>query len=257
LVSTNALRHAVGSHPGTRLEVNGDSVYAGDRLLAIADGGGDRVGSRVASEAAVAAMRELEAGLAGGLPEWESENSVLDRLEETNALTNRLKGAFAAADARLRELLAAEPELKGMSTGLTALLWWGDRIVLASVGGSRVYRLRDGELRQISADPDALRSLLEENRIPLEDVGFAEYATSLDGASSALPYVASQESHPGDRYLLCSDGVAEVVSSEGIHQVLAGQGAPEAAVERLISLALAENAPDNLTCIVADVLPEG
>jgi serine/threonine protein phosphatase PrpC len=237
---TLELRFAVRSDVGLLREGNEDSAYAGPRLLAVADGMGGHAAGEVASALTIASMAELDSAQATG-----------DMLEE-------LAMAVALANARLQEKIIANPAVEGMGTTLTALLWCDGRAGVCHIGDSRGYLLRDGELYQITHDHTLVQSLVDEGRISADDVSTHPQRSlllrALDGRSMAEPDLSVHESLPGDRYLLCSDGLSGVVSDETLRDTLSAIEDPEVATRQLIDLAIHGGGPDNITCIVADVV---
>jgi protein phosphatase len=145
-----------------------------------------------------------------------------------------------------------------MGTTLTALLWTGQRLGLVHVGDSRAYLLRDGRLTQITQDHTWVQRLVDEGRITEEEAGTHPQRSllmrALDGRGQVEPDLSIREVRPRDRYLLCSDGLSGVVSHQTLEEALADYQEPEETVQRLIQLALRGGGPDNITCIVADVL---
>ncbi|MGZ0236754.1 PP2C family protein-serine/threonine phosphatase, partial [Streptomyces sp. CPS1] len=125
-------------------------------------------------------------------------------------------------------------------TTLTALLWTGSRLALAHIGDSRAYLLRGGELYRFTRDHRVEpRSLL--------------LLKALTGDADPVPDLRLHEPLPGDRYLLCSDGLTEAVPDARIAELLGGGVGAEGTVRALVDAALAAGAPDNVTCVVADV----
>jgi len=240
---TLVLRYAVRSDVGLLREGNEDSAYAGPRLLAVADGMGGHAAGEVASSVTIASMAELDSEPPGG-----------DMLAE-------LAAAVAAANMRLQEMIIANPAVEGMGTTLTALFWSDGHAAVCHIGDSRGYLLRENELYQITHDHTLVQSLVDEGRISADDVSTHPQRSlllrALDGRSIAEPDLSVHEAQPGDRYLLCSDGLSGVVSDETLRETLATIADPEAVTRQLIELALLGGGPDNITCIVADVTDSG
>jgi PPM family protein phosphatase len=237
---TLVLRYAVRSDVGLLREGNEDSAYAGPRLLAVADGMGGHAAGEVASSLTIASMAELDAGQPPG-----------DMLAA-------LAAAVAAANARLQDQIVANPAVEGMGTTLTALLWDDGHAAVCHIGDSRGYLLRAGELYQITHDHTLVQSLVDEGRISAADVATHPQRSlllrALDGRSAAEPDLSVHDALPGDRYLLCSDGLSGVVADEILRDTLEAVDDPDAATRELIELAIAGGGPDNITCIVADVI---
>src|SRR5215471_16431168 len=237
---TLALRYAVRSDVGLLREGNEDSAYAGPRLLAVADGMGGHAAGEVASAVAIAAL----AGLDDEMPASE--------------LQIALSTAVAHANQILHDMVNADPSIGGMGTTLTAMLWSGSKVALCHIGDSRAYVLSGNQFRQITHDHTLVQSLVDDGRISPDEAATHPQRSlllrALDGTSEAEPDLSIREAHLGDRYLLCSDGLSGVVSEETLHRTLAAVDEPEDAVLQLVELAIRGGGPDNITCIVADVV---
>ncbi|MDQ3734528.1 MAG: protein phosphatase 2C domain-containing protein [Actinomycetota bacterium] len=237
---TLALRYAARSDRGLIRAKNDDSVYAGPRLLAVADGMGGYAGGDVASKVVIAALEHL------------------DEEFPTGDLLAALARATNDGSEHLRELVRDDVALEGMGTTLTALLFAGSRIALCHIGDSRGYLLRDGVLTQITHDDTFVQAMIDEGRITEEEARSHPQRNlilrALNG-NEVEPDLSIREARAGDRYLLCSDGLSGVVSDETIHEALQIPD-PQEAANRLIELALRGGGPDNITCVVADVIDE-
>jgi len=236
---TLALRYAAMSHVGLLRTGNEDSVYAGPRLLAVADGMGGHAAGEVASAVAIASV------------------AVLDEDAPGADLLAALREAAVNANVHLRDLVALDAALDGMGTTLTSLLFTGNRLGLLHIGDSRCYLLRDGVLKQITHDDTLVQSLVDEGRISLEEAGEHPQRNmilrALDGREDVEFDLSVREARVGDRYLLCSDGLTGPVGHETLQEALS-QPDPQGAAERLVELALRGGGPDNITVIVADVV---
>jgi PPM family protein phosphatase len=237
---TLSLRFAADSHKGMIREGNEDSGYAGPRLLAIADGMGGQAAGEVASSEVISTLVQLD-----------------DDVPGSDILTS-LGTAVQRANDQLRVMVEEDPQLEGMGTTLTALLWTGQRLGLVHVGDSRAYLLRDGVLTQITQDHTWVQRLVDEGRITEEEAGTHPQRSllmrALDGRGQVEPDLSIREVRAGDRYLICSDGLSGVVSHQTLEDTLAGYQPPAETIQQLIQLALRGGGPDNITCIVADVL---
>ena len=237
---TLALRYAVRSDVGLLREGNEDSAYAGPRLLAIADGMGGHAAGEVASAVAISA-------LAG-----------LDRAVPAGDLLDPLAAAVAAANTTLHEMSVADPAVEGMGTTLTAMLWRDAHFALCHIGDSRAYLLRDGDFYQITRDHTLVQSLVDDGRLTPEAAATHPQRSlllrALDGRTEAEPDLSVREVTAGDRYLLCSDGLSDVVTEQTLHKTLVTITDPDDAVMQLIELAIRGGGPDNITVIVADVV---
>ncbi|WP_029110474.1 protein phosphatase 2C domain-containing protein [Mycobacterium sp. URHD0025] len=235
---TLVLRYAARSDRGLVRANNEDSVYAGARLLALADGMGGHAAGEVASQLVIAALAHLDDDEPGG-----------DLLSKLNAAVGQGNAAIAAH-------VEADPELEGMGTTLTAILFAGNRLGLVHIGDSRGYLLRDGELTQITKDDTFVQTLVDEGRITAEEAHSHPQRSLIMRALTGHevePTLIMREAKAGDRYLLCSDGLSDPVSHETIHEALQIEDVAESA-DRLIELALRGGGPDNVTVVVADVV---
>jgi protein phosphatase len=209
-------------------------------LLAIADGMGGHAAGEVASAVAISAL----AGLDEELP-------VSDLLQVLSA-------AVASANATLHEMSTQDPSTEGMGTTLTAMLWSGSTVAVCHIGDSRAYLLRDGSLYQITHDHTLVQSLVDDGRLSPEQAHTHPQRSlvmrALQSSTEAEPDLTVREASVGDRYLLCSDGLSDVVSEQTLQKTLMQVADPEEAVHQLIDLAIRGGGPDNITCIVADVI---
>jgi protein phosphatase len=237
---TLALRYAVRSDVGLLREGNEDSAYAGPCLLAIADGMGGHAAGEVASAVAISAL----AGLDHEMP----DDDLLDPLA----------AAVADANITLQEMSAADPAVEGMGTTLTAMLWRGEITAVCHIGDSRAYLLRDGDFSQITRDHTLVQSLVDDGRLTPEAAATHPQRSlllrALDGRTEAEPDLSIREVRAGDRYLLCSDGLSDVVSEQTLHKTLVTIPDLDEVVIALVDLANRGGGPDNITCIVADVI---
>ncbi|MEU0782138.1 Stp1/IreP family PP2C-type Ser/Thr phosphatase [Streptomyces sp. NPDC006173] len=235
-----SLRFAAGSHKGMIREGNEDSGYAGPRLLAIADGMGGQAAGEVASSEVISTIVALD-----------------DDVPGSDILTS-LGTAVQRANDQLRLMVEEDPQLEGMGTTLTALLWTGRRLGLVHVGDSRAYLLRDGVLTQITQDHTWVQRLVDEGRITEEEATTHPQRSllmrALGSGDHVEPDLSIREVRAGDRYLICSDGLSGVVSHQTMEETLASYQGPQETVQELIQLALRGGGPDNITVIVADVL---
>ncbi|WP_242441169.1 MerR family transcriptional regulator [Streptomyces sp. CB02923] len=251
------IRYAALSDTGLVRASNQDTAYAGDRLLAVADGFGGAGAS--AGAAAVEALRGLEDFDGGTLRPGDLLNALADAAGQANRSVGEV---VAAAAGRGEEAGACAGSDLGSGAGpagttLTAMLWTGSHLALVHVGDSRAYLLRGGELFQITHDHTHVQSLVEEGRLtPAEAESHPQRALlirALDGSADFAPEVGLREARPGDRYLLCSDGLSAVVPSDAVRDVLGVASDPGRAVRDLVALAHDAGAPDNVSCVVADV----
>ncbi|MEO5921374.1 MAG: PP2C family serine/threonine-protein phosphatase, partial [Pseudolysinimonas sp.] len=220
---------------------NQDSGYAGAHLFLVADGMGGHAGGDVAS--AIAAKRVAEA---------DSEYASPEDAELA------LRSALVAANSLLAETVFEHSELTGMGTTVSAILRVGNTIAMAHIGDSRIYRFRDSEIEQISADHTFVQRLVDSGRITPEEAAVHPRRSVLMrvlGDVDAAPEIdtAIYEVRAGDRWLLCSDGLSSYVSEEKIAAILGTVRTAQGAADRLVKESLDHGAPDNVTVVIADI----
>jgi protein phosphatase len=236
---TLAIRYAARSDTGLVRETNQDSAYAGSRLLAVTDGMGS--GGGAASAAVIDALKPLEAALPAG--------DLLNALEEAIQQASAVVGGLAGDDSG------------GLGTGstVTALVLAGSQLALVHIGDTRAYLLRGDGLFQITHDHTVVQSLLDEGRITPEEAGSHPQRSlllrAIDGSAGVRADTSLHDAAAGDRYLLCSDGLSAVLTTQAIRDTLRGAGDPDQAVAALIEAANAAGGPDNIACVVADIVP--
>ncbi|HEV2888078.1 MAG TPA: protein phosphatase 2C domain-containing protein, partial [Jatrophihabitans sp.] len=232
------LKYAVRSDRGLVRGNNEDSVYAGPRLLAIADGMGGHAAGEVASKIVIGTVESLD-----------EDRPIAD-------LIGTLRDTVADATAALAHAVDENPALEGMGTTLTAIRFAGSRIALVHVGDSRAYLLRGGQLSQITHDDTYVQSLVDSGKLTADEASHHPRRSVILRALNGTdidPDISIREARKGDRYLLCSDGLSDVVTASTLLETLAS-GTPQGCADRLIELALRGGGPDNVTCIVADVV---
>lgn len=223
-----ALQAAAASETGLVRQNNEDAAYSGRWLFAVADGLGGHAAGELASATVIETLQAYDRDV--------------NQAEALRTLSRAVREANAEVARRATE----DPARRGMGTTLTAVLRTGDRLAVAHIGDSRAFRLRGGQLRQITEDH--VMSNLVSNA-----GGLAEFIVRfLDGRPDRSPDLILRDLQPGDRYLLCSDGLSPVVSDAAVCEVLVAAPGPDAAVRELVALAEAEGAPDNVSVIVID-----
>ena len=233
------------SHVGKIRANNQDSGYAGTQLFVVADGMGGHAGGDVAS--AIALKRVMEA----------------DRQFASAADAEfALQSALSAANTMLAETVFEHPELTGMGTTVSAILRSGSQIAIAHIGDSRIYLLRDGTLKQITADHTFVQRLVDSGRITPEEAAVHPRRSVLMrvlGDVDAAPEIDTTvfDVLAGDRWLLCSDGLSSYVSDDKIAQALKSLPAVKDAADRLVKESLDQGAPDNVTVVIVDIDESG
>ncbi len=234
-------KSAAVSHVGKIRANNQDSGYAGRHLFLVADGMGGHAGGDVAS--AIALKRIVEADK----PYASAQDAEF-----------ALQSALLAANTMLAETVFDHPELTGMGTTVSAILRVGDQMVLAHIGDSRIYLYRDGLLEQVSADHTFVQRLVDSGRITQEEAAVHPRRSVLmrvlgDVDSSPDIDTTILDAKPGDRWLICSDGLSSYVSNDKIAAALRNFSGTKDASNRLVRESLDQGAPDNVTVVVVDV----
>ncbi|MCL2454918.1 MAG: Stp1/IreP family PP2C-type Ser/Thr phosphatase [Micrococcales bacterium] len=237
-----ALRYAARSDIGLVRSSNQDSGYAGPRLLVVADGMGGHAGGDVASSVTVAALAPLD-----------------EEAHRSDESLDVLSAALASAKAEIIARTEADPQLAGMGTTVTAILRSGNKLAMVHLGDSRCYLLRDSTLTQVTSDHTFVQHLVDSGKITPEEAEHHPQRSVVmrvlgDFELALSPDLSVREARPGDRWLLCSDGLSGFVSADTIAETLRGTPEPDACADRLIQLALRAGGGDNVTVIVADVV---
>ncbi len=226
------------SHVGLVRENNEDSGFAGPYLQLVADGVGGAAAGEVASATTAYVMSALAATGAG---------------EDLVAL---LASSVQESHAQLRVGVEQDQSRRGMATTLTAVLTYGNQFAMAHIGDSRAYLRRDGRLVQLTSDHTFVQALIDEGRLTRDQVASHPHRSvvlkSLDGERRPEPDVFGLDLKLGDRLLLCSDGLTDLVPEDLIEDAL-GVTDRDSAVSTLVDAALERGGRDNVTCLVADV----
>ncbi len=239
---TVALRYAARSDVGLVRSNNQDSAYAGPHLLMVADGMGGHAGGDVASSVAVAAFAPLDG-------ESHGSDDALDQLE----------AALAEAREEIIHRSETDPELTGMGTTVLAILRAGNKLAMVHLGDSRGYLMRDKVLTQVTTDHTFVQHLVDIGRITAEEAEVHPQRSVVmrvlgDFDPDVAPDLSVREARPGDRWLLCSDGLSGFVSAETIEETMATIDDVDACADRLVQLALRAGGGDNITVVLADVV---
>ncbi|USX51144.1 PP2C family serine/threonine-protein phosphatase [Lentzea sp. HUAS12] len=223
---THELRIAVATDPGLVREHNEDSVYVRQDLQAVADGMGGHEHGEVASALAVNVLADWQGDLGPAVTE----------------IARRLDAETPA----------------GAGTTLTAIRWEGLAFQLAHIGDSRAYVLREGELRQLSHDHTMVQALVDAGRMTPEEALVhprrAYVLRALQSGNSHDPDLTWHQAKVEDRYLLCSDGLTDYTDLGDVHEILLSTEDATEAAWQLVALANGNGGPDNITCVIVDVV---
>jgi len=235
---TLRLRSAAVSDLGLIRSNNEDAAFAGQRVFAVADGIGGAPAGEVASDIVIRALQALEDA------------------PETDDPVQALRDALAGANRQIGAAAEADPARQGMGTTVTALMVAGEQLALLHVGDSRGYLLREGSLTRLTRDDTFVQELVDRGVLTAEDARDHPQRSiitqSVQGGDFA-PAANMIVPQPGDRYLLCSDGLSDYVTDGSITQALELCQEPQPCAEHLVRLALRAGAPDNVTVIVCDI----
>jgi protein phosphatase len=241
---TFRLQYAAISDVGRVRKDNQDSGYAGPWLLTVCDGVGGAARGDLASSTAIGQLRRLDE------PPGEDHDEE-HRLE-------LVAGALHRASDRIGDLVDEEPALSGTSTTATVALFDGTHLAMGHVGDSRAYLYRGGRISQLTSDHTFVQSLIDEGRISEEDARTHPHRNlilkALDGVHDVDPDLFTVELAESDRIFLCSDGASGSLDNGRLADILS-TGSPDFAAVELVRASLEAGSTDNVTCIVADVVP--
>lgn len=228
----------IGKHRSS----NQDSGYAGYQLFFVADGMGGHAGGDIAS--AITSQRVA------------LTDSKYDSIEEA---IETLKRGVMEANGMLNATVQEHTELEGMGTTFSGLLLHGGQVITAHIGDSRIYLVREGEMRQITVDHTFVQRLVDMGRITEEEALVHPRRSVLmrvlgDVQGEPELDIAIHDALPGDRWMLCSDGLSGVVPPEVMSRILTSRIPTEEAAELLVGEALEFGAPDNVTVVITDIV---
>jgi PPM family protein phosphatase len=217
---------------------NEDAVFASPRLAAVADGVGGAAAGEVASQTLINALIHV------------------DKCRLQGRLEDALVAGIAWGNQTIGFIAGCRPAMAGMSTTVTAVALGDERCVVANLGDSRTYLLRDGALTQLTHDDSWVQLMIDSGELTPEEARDhprrSLVLAALDGEPDRGPSLTTFEARPGDRLLLCSDGLSDVVDDAALEATLRLASREECAA-RLIELALAAGGRDNISAVVADV----
>ena len=229
------------SNIGRTRASNQDSGYCGFNLFFVADGMGGHAGGDIASAIVTHQVSQVDA--------------LHDNPE---AAAEAMREAMVAANRKLSQTIEEHGELAGMGTTFSGLMVAGGKVAIAHIGDSRIYLARAGKVKQITKDHTFVQRLVDTGRITPEEalvhprrsvlmrvLGDVEDAPEID--------LMTLGTKPGDRWMLCSDGLSGVVPEDVLERILLENGSPEEACELLIYEALEHGAPDNVTVVIVDI----
>jgi protein phosphatase len=252
------VRFAGETNVGMKREHNEDSYYLPEmeRLAIVADGMGGHASGEVASRMAVETVVSY-------LKETLEEQPLTWPYKIDHGLRhdlNRLTTAIKLANLKIHEEAQRNPACRGMGTTLVSALFAQDALIIAHVGDSRLYRLRDGVFEQITEDHSLLNDYIKMKHLTAEEIAAFPHKNvivrALGMKATVQVDVLVEEPRLGDVYVLCSDGLSGMVSDAEVADIAANEPDLDRACDRLIGMANANGGLDNVTVVAIRVEPE-
>jgi len=248
---TSVLEVATATHPGMVRSHNEDSLAADAEigLAVLADGMGGYNAGEVASGIAVELIRtEMKKSLSNKSPE-ELNGQNAEQLIEMHS---------TRANTTIYKASQSQPQYSGMGTTLVVALWHDNQLTVGHIGDSRLYRLRGGALEQITRDHSLLQEQIDSGMITKEQARHSQNKNLVTRAVGIDPEVETEihtySVQPGDVYLLCSDGLSDMVTDEDVQLTLASLAANlPLAAEQLVQLANDNGGRDNVSVILVRI----
>ncbi len=230
------------SDVGTVRSNNQDSAFAGERLASICDGMGGHAGGDTASTIAIRSLAHIEQD---------------SRPNDVKAVSSMMETSIMAAHDAIVGKAKRERRLAGMGTTVTAVSLVNGYWVLAHLGDSRAYLLRDNHLIRMTCDHSYVQHLIDTGHITPEEARNHPQRNVVmrvlgDFDIDPRPDMAIRLAHPSDRWLLCSDGVCGVLEDSTIQEVMSSVSNQEECAQKLVSMALKAGSTDNATAVIAD-----
>jgi protein phosphatase len=253
---SQALEIATCTDPGMVRSHNEDSVAADASIgvAVLADGmGGYNAGEVASGMATTVLTTELQHLLASGEAPGMNGDGARERAESI------LRGEIAKANASIFQAAQSEPQYAGMGTTLVVALFYDNRVTIAHIGDSRVYRLRGDDLTQITKDHSLLQEQIDSGMITPEQARFSQNKNLVTRAlgidPTVDPEIREYETRPGDLWLLCSDGLNDMVTDEDIGMTLAALSSNlKLAAQQLVQMANDNGGRDNVSVVLVRVV---
>lgn len=253
---------------------NQDSAYTSPRMLMVADGMGGAAAGDLASAIATWELKRTDeeldertaAARAERLAAAESPEQVDHADDEDDPgdlvdVLTVLAGTLAHANERLVQLVEDDPELSGMGTTVCGFVLDDDRLAVVNIGDSRAYLVRDGQLHRVTRDHSWVQTLVDDGRLTEEEALVHPHRSLvlrvLNGSAQYEPDLGWLDIAPGDRLLVCSDGLCGLMTDAEIARVATAGLPRDETIGRLVDLAHAAGGHDNITMILADVEQDG
>ncbi|MCK6591468.1 MAG: serine/threonine-protein phosphatase [Polyangiaceae bacterium] len=249
-----AVRSFARTHVGRHRKENEDAFFRDDelRLYMVADGMGGHAAGEIASQEAVETVFGM---VKRGLAELGDPDEPLDQ-ERSRAACRMIEGAIQAATYMVFAMSELDRDKSGMGTTISTAVVIGSSLVIGQVGDSRIYRIRDDEALQITEDHTLIAWQIKQGIISPAEAKISPFKNVITRAVGNHDYVEVDTSVmdllPGDRYLLCSDGLHGYLSLDEIPAVVGLGG--DSAVERFIQMANERGGRDNITAVLVELL---
>jgi protein phosphatase len=244
--------------PGMVRSHNEDSIAAdpANGLVVLADGmGGYNAGEVASGMATTVIVTEMRQVLASTQP-----NQIDPRTNQTIA-ARLVREQVLRANSSIYQAAQSQPQYAGMGTTLVVSLFYDNRVLVAHLGDSRMYLLREGAFRQVTRDHSLLQEQLDSGLLTAEQAKNAQHKNLVTKAlgidPSVEPEIHEYPTQPGDLYLLCSDGLCDMVDDEDISMALQALGGNlKLAAQQLVQMANDNGGRDNVSVILVRVLRE-
>jgi serine/threonine protein phosphatase PrpC len=228
------------SEVGLHRSGNEDSALINGLLIAVADGMGGHAGGEVASKVAITTLAQI-------LPLLNNDEMDPESLEDF------LLSALLDVDNEIRLTAEANDRLSGMGTTLTSVALYRNQAYVLHAGDSRAYRLRGKEFTQLTKDHSVVQELIDAGTITETEAATHPQRSVLTnvlmGLGNITPLLIQYDLKVGDKFLLCSDGLSNVISNQELSKLISE---PDA-ISKLIALTYERGAPDNVTVLIAEV----
>jgi PPM family protein phosphatase len=252
------VRFSGDTNVGMKRQANEDSFHlpVDERLAIVADGMGGHASGEVASQMAVeTVVSHFKATAEEQTLTWPFKVDRGHMVEQ-----NRLITAVKLANLNIHERAQRDPNCKGMGTTFVGMYFLDDKVLIAHVGDSRVYRVRDGHIEQLTEDHSLINDYIKMKRMTAEEAATWPHKNvivrALGMKESVQVDLIGETPHVGDLYLLCSDGLSGMITDETILEIMLREGDLDRASDRLIAAANAAGGGDNITVVLARLEPQ-
>lgn len=252
------VRFAGGTDVGRKRDHNEDSIFLPTeaRLGIVADGMGGHASGEVASKLAVDTVVAYFHSTSEMQPlTWPFK---VDR--DIRAEVNRMVTSIMLANVEIHEKAARDASCKGMGTTIDAINFLDDTVIIGHVGDSRVYRYRDGELTQITEDHSLINDYIKMKRVTVEEAENWPHKNvivrALGMKDTVQVDIVTETCRVGDCYLLCSDGLTDMLSDPQVAHMIQMQRDLDTAVDKLVEAANEEGGVDNISVVLARLEPQ-